>query len=161
MKYRYVKELMSNPAITCDYSTSIKNVIEIMKENNIGFIPITKSNIIIGVATDRDILIRGIGIYKLNSKISKVMTAGDIHFVSPETPLEDAAKIMADYKIRRLVVLNDGKVVGVITTKNMLKEPSLTHYIAQTYLSKENLNNYSMYVNSNPHDSIKASDYPL
>jgi CBS domain-containing protein len=161
MKHQFVKDLMTTPAITCDYSTSIKDVISIMKQNNIGFVPITKSEIIVGVVTDRDILIRGIGIYKLNTKINKIMTAGEIHFTNPSTHLIDAAKIMSKNKIRRLVVLNDGKVEGVLTTKNLLKETSMATYIADTYLEDKTLSHYSIYSNSNPHDSLKASDYPL
>lgn len=161
MKNTSVNELMTKPAITCEYNTSIKEVISVMKEKNIGFIPITKKSILIGVVTDRDILIRGIGLYKLNAKIDKVMTNGNIFFVSPDTSLEDAAKIMGEKKIRRLVVLKDGLVTGVITTKNLLKEPSLIPYIAQTYMQNETLNEYVMYTNSNPHDSVKTSDFPL
>lgn len=161
MKHKFVYELMTSPAISCDYSSNIKETINIMKEKNIGFLPVTKSNIIVGVVTDRDILIRGIGIYKLNSKIHNVMTSGDIYYVSPDTPLIDAAKIMADKKIRRLAVLNDGKVCGVLTTKNLLNEPSLISYVAQTYLPNSTIDAYSLYLNSNPHDSVKAEDFPL
>ena len=161
MKYKYVRELMTSPALGCESTTTIKEAISIMKENNIGFLPITKSNVIVGVVTDRDILIRGIGIYKLNSHINKVMTSGDIHFVSPNTHLKDAAELMAKHKVRRLVVLNDGKIVGVLTTKNLLKEPSLISYVIETYLPITTIPQYSMYMNSNPHDSVKAEDYPL
>ena len=161
MKYKYVKDLMTTPAIYSETTNTIKETISLLKEKNIGFLPITKKNILVGVVTDRDILIRGIGIYKLNTKIEKVMTSGDIYFVDTNTPLEEAAKMMSKYKVRRLVVLTDGQVSGVITTKNMLKEPSLLPYIVTTYLPQETLNNYSLYLNSNPHDSVKASDYPL
>ena len=161
MKYKYVKELMTSPAISCETTTTIKETINILKENNIGFLPITKKGILVGVVTDRDILIRGIGIYKLNTKINKVMTNGDIYFVNPETSLHEAAQKMADYKVRRLVVLNDGKVIGVLTAKNLLIEPELFQYIAKTYLPNYTLPAYSMYTNSNPHDNVKAADYPL
>lgn len=161
MKYNYVKDLMTAPAIYCESNSTIKEVISQMKDYNIGFLPITKNNILIGVVTDRDIIIRGIGTYKLNTHIEKVMTNGNIHFVNPDTKLEEAAKIMAKNKVRRLVVLNDGKVTGVLTTKNLLKEPKLIDYVVQTYLPQNTLKEYSMYLNSNPHDSIKASDYPL
>ena len=89
------------------------------------------------------------------------MTSGEIHFVDPSSLLVDAAKIMSKNKIRRLVVLNDGKVEGVLTTKNMLKEPTLFPYIIDTYVKDKTLNEYSIYMNSNPHDSVKTADYPL
>ncbi len=161
MKYKLVKDLMTTPAIYVEDSTTIKEAISILKENNIGFLPITKKEIIVGVVTDRDILVRGIGIYKLNTKISKVMTSGNIFFVSPTTPVDEAAKIMAKNKIRRLVVLDNGYVKGVITTKNLLNEPSLLPYITKTYISDKTLPSYSSFSNSNPHDSIDVNDYPL
>ena len=161
MKYKYVKELMTSPAITCEENTTIKETIKIMKEKNIGFLPITKNKFIVGVITDRDILLRSSGVYKLNTKINKIMTNGTIHFVHPSTTLYDAAKIMADYKVRRLVVLDDGNVVGIITSKSLLNNYELLTYISQTYLPNNTLPDYEMYANSNPHDSIKTSDFPL
>lgn len=68
---------------------------------------------------------------------------------------------MALYKIRRLPVLKDGECVGVITTKNLLNVDELFPYIKETYLNTSNYKEYEMYANSNPHDSLKASDYPL
>lgn len=161
MKNKYVKDFMTHPAIKCESNISLKGAINIMKENNIGFLPITKNNIIIGVVTDRDILVRGVGVYNLNTKIEKIMTTGEIVFVHKTTPIKEAAEKMAERKIRRLVVLDDGKVEGVLTTKNLLTEESLHYYIKQTYLEPSTNKYYSIYMNSNPHDSVKASDYPL
>lgn len=161
MNYKKVKELMTVPAIFCESTKSIKDCITIMKEKNIGFLPITKKGILIGVVTDRDILIRAAGIYKLNTKIEKIITTGEIHFVSPSTSTLEAAKIMSKNKIRRLVVMEDGKIHGVITTKNLLKESELHKYIIDTYKKSTTLKEYQIYINSNPHDSIKTSDYPL
>lgn len=161
MKNKLVKHLMTSPAITIETTTQIKRAIEILKEYNIGFLPITKSNIIVGVITDRDILIRGIGNYKLNSHIDKIMTTGEIQFVNPDTTLKEAAEIMVKNKIRRLVVLNDGKIIGVLTSKHLLKEKELLNDIINIYTTSNTLREYTMYMNTNPHDSIKASDYPL
>lgn len=161
MKYNYVSDLMSKPAITCEYNTTFKETIEIMKTKDIGFLPVTKKGVLVGVVTDRDLLIRGIGTYKLNTRIDRVMTSGDVRFVDPGTSLKEAARIMALYKIRRLPVLKDGECVGVITTKNLLNVDELFPYIKETYLNTSNYKEYEMSANSNPHDSLKASDYPL
>lgn len=157
MKYEYVKDLMTSPAIYCDEETPISNVVDIFKSYNIGFLPITKSNILVGVVTDRDVLIRGIS----ENPIKSIMTSGEIDFVNPTSSLIEAATTMAKKKIRRLVVVDDGKVVGVLTTKNLLKEPSLLNYVVETYNNNDTLKEYAIYDNSNPHDSIKTSDYPL
>lgn len=160
MKNKYVKDYMTTPVITVDSSTTISEAIKILKKYNIGFLPITKNNTIVGVVTDRDILVRAIGTYKLNSKIEKIMT-DEIEFVNPTTPLKEAAKTMSDKKIRRLVVINDGKPVGVLTSKNLIREQELLPYIISTYETAPTFKEYIIYSNSNPHDSIKASDYPL
>ena len=160
MKYKLVKDLMTSPAIYCEEKTSIKDIILKMKESNIGFIPITNNDILVGVVTDRDIAIR-LADYRIEDTIDKIMTCGNIYFVNPNTPLEEAAKTMSESKIRRLVVLNDGKITGVLTSKNLLLEPNLIHYVMETYLPEDTIKEYRMYTNSNPHDSVKTSDFPL
>ena len=67
-----VKQVMSSPAICVDYKTSIKEVIELMKNEDIGFLPITKNDHLVGVITDRDILLRSQGI-RSNTQISKII----------------------------------------------------------------------------------------
>lgn len=161
MKYNYVKDLMTSPAITKDENCTIEEAIKTFQEKNIGFLPVTKGNILIGVVTDRDILLRGFGKHNPSDEIAKVLSSGEVHFVSPSTPLIDAAKMMASHKVRRLVVVDDGKAVGVITSKNIIKETSLLPYILETYDNSKTLNPYSIYLNSNPHDSVKAADFPL
>lgn len=152
-----VKDFMTSPAIYCEEDTTIDTAISILKEHNIGFLPITKNNILTGVITDRDILLR----HGNHTKIGEIMSSTNLQFVSPSDPITEAAEMMANSKVRRLVVLNDGKVIGVLTSKSLLKEPSLINYIIKTYEKENTLNEYAIFDNSNPHDSIKVSDYPL
>lgn len=161
MKYKYVNELMTTPALYCEEEMTISQVINIFKEHNIGFLPITKSNILVGVVTDRDVLIRSFDKFDLSAPIKSIMTDSEIEFISPNDLLVNAAKVMASKKIRRLVVTNDGKIVGVLTTKDLIKEESLIGYAIETYNTNNTLKEYAIYDNSNPHDSIKVSDYPL
>ena len=127
-----VKNVMSSPAICVDYKTSIKETIEIMDKENIGFLPITKNDHLIGVITDRDILLRSRG-HRSNTKISKIMTNENLYTIQEHSTLEDAGKIMSQYKVRRLVVVNNDYVVGVITSKDLLKDDNLIPYIKETY----------------------------
>lgn len=129
-----VKNVMSSPAICVDEKASIKEVIEIMEKEDVGFLPITKNDHLIGVVTDRDILLRSQG-KKSSTKISKIMTKDVIYTITENATLEDAGKIMSDYKVRRLVVVNSDYIRGVITSKDLLKDESLIPYIKQTYNS--------------------------
>lgn len=129
-----VKNVMSSPAICVDEKTSIKEAIEIMEKEDLGFLPVTKNDHLIGVVTDRDILLRSRG-KKASTKISKIMTNDVIYTITENATLEDAGKIMSDYKVRRLVVVNSDYIRGVITSKDLLKDDSLIPYIKQTYTS--------------------------
>ena len=127
-----VKDVMSHPAICIDVKTSIKDAIDIMEKEDLGFLPITKNGTLVGVVTDRDILLRSRG-KRSNSKISNIMSKETLYTINEDSSLSDAGKIMGDYKIRRLVVINNNKIVGIITSKDLLKEKNLLHYIEQTY----------------------------
>lgn len=128
-----VKHVMSHPAICVDEKTSINETVDILRKKGLGFLPITKNDHLIGVITDRDILLRGQGLKK-NTKISKIMTNDIIYTIDENATLEDAGKLMSKYKVRRLVVVNSDYIRGVITSKDLLQDDSLIPYIQQTYI---------------------------
>ena len=128
-----VKHVMSHPAICIDEKTTINETIDIMRKNKVGFLPITKNDHLIGVVTDRDILLRGQNIKK-NSKISKIMTNDMIYTINENSSLEDAGKLMSKYKVRRLVVVNSDYIKGVVTSKDLLNDETLIPYIQDTYI---------------------------
>ncbi len=123
-----VKQVMSHPAICVDAATNINETINIMRKEKIGFLPITQNNRLVGVVSDRDILLRGQHL-KRNSKISKIMTNNTIHVIQDDATLEEAGKLMSRYKIRRLVVVSNDCIKGIITSKDLLKDEKLLHYI--------------------------------
>lgn len=155
-----IDEIMSSPAITIDESISIVEAAKIMKEKNIGFLPITKDGFITGVITDRDITIRAVSINDVNDSISSIMTPHPLTVVSG-TEVITTAKLMANEKIRRVVVTLDGKIIGVATSKDLLKAPNTLQYALMTYQVSDVSPYFRIYANSNPHDSVKVEDYRL
>ena len=129
-----VKEVMSSPAICVNSKSTIDDATKLMEEKNLGFLPVTENDVLVGVITDRDILLRGKG-KRPDTQINKIMTKNIIHLVNVNDSLESAAQIMAAHKIRRLVVIEDDLIKGVITSKDLLYEESLIPYIKQTYLN--------------------------
>ena len=129
-----VKQVMSSPAICIDSKSTIDTATKLMKEKNLGFLPVTENDALVGVITDRDILLRGKG-KRPDTQINKIMTKDIIHLVNINDSLESAAQIMAAHKIRRLVAVEDDLIKGVITSKDLLYEESLIPYIKQTYLN--------------------------
>ena len=105
MSFTKVKDLIKKPLITIDKSCTIKEAINVMARENIGFLVITDRNELFGVISERDIikaLAKGIDI---NESIEKIAIRNVITIKDSE-PLWYAAKLMSQYKIRHLVVVN-------------------------------------------------------
>ncbi|MCR8633600.1 CBS domain-containing protein [Paenibacillus radicis (ex Xue et al. 2023)] len=103
----------------CATVTLKDNVYEVavkMKQEDTGFIPVVDGKKLIGVITDRDLVIRGFAAKKEGSTaVSEVMSSNQITSATPETTVDEAAKLMANQQIRRLPVVENGELVGIVS----------------------------------------------
>ena len=116
---------MSSPAITVSPDTSMQEALDLMNEKNIRRLPVVdKKGSLIGIVSERELLKASpsdattlsrweINTMLLQITVDKLMTK-DVLSVSEDTPLEAAAKIMADQNISGLPVVKDDKVIGLI-----------------------------------------------
>lgn len=111
-----VKEIMTTEVKTVSESCTVKEAAEHMKNLDIGSLPVcTKSNKLVGVVTDRDMVIRGFtSEINSNTPVSQVMSSNPV-FVSPDTGVHEAARIMAKNQIRRLPVVENNEVIGIVS----------------------------------------------
>jgi CBS domain-containing protein len=112
-----VKQAMHQGVQWVDPSTSIKELAGLMREHDIGAIPIGENDRLVGMVTDRDIVCRCIaaGLDVAKTTARDVMSKG-IVFCSDQEELDDAARIMEDKKIRRLPVINqDKRMIGMLS----------------------------------------------
>lgn len=108
-----VSDIMTSDIITVDVKDSLCDAAKVMKEHNIGFIPVVDGEQLAGVVTDRDLVIKGFAENKSpETKIDEVMT-GECIAVTPQTTIEDAVNIMSDHKIRRLCVVDEDELIGI------------------------------------------------
>ncbi|WP_088294136.1 CBS domain-containing protein [Bacillus mycoides] len=109
-----VRELMSTHIVHC---TPLDNVYEAavkMKEESVGLIPVIENKQVVGLVTDRDLVVRGIAEkHPGSNQITNVMTT-NIVAVSPDDSIEKATELMAQYQIRRLPVVESGQLVGML-----------------------------------------------
>jgi acetoin utilization protein AcuB len=127
-----VHERMSKHPITITEDTPINQAIKVMRDEKVRRLPVlSKKGELVGIVSEKDLLYASpspatsLSIYELHYLVSKitvgrVMTKGVIT-VSEHTPLEEAARIMADNKIGGLPVVRDGKLVGIITESDLFK----------------------------------------
>jgi CBS domain-containing protein len=87
-----------------------------MRDMNVGIVPVTDDDRLLGVITDRDITIRitAAGMAPQDVTVQDFMSPNPVT-VSPEDSVEDVRELMADNQIRRVMVVDDGKLVGVIS----------------------------------------------
>lgn len=111
-----VKEIMTKDVKTVSENCTMKEVAGHMKSLNVGSIPVCdKSNELVGLVTDRDIVIRGFTSGSNSSTpISQVMSNNPVS-ISPDTGVHEAARIMAKNQIRRLPVVENNKIVGIVS----------------------------------------------
>ncbi|MFD3258611.1 CBS domain-containing protein [Paenibacillus lentus] len=113
---RKVKDIMTDEVVTVSPQDNIYEVAVKMKDHDTGFIPVVEDGSrLIGVITDRDLVIRGIAEKNPGSTaVETVMTRG-IRAASPDTPVDDAAELMAEQQIRRLPVTEGERLIGVVS----------------------------------------------
>ena len=117
-----VRELMTKQPTTVGPDATLGEVATLMKQDDCGSIPVVEGGRLVGIVTDRDIVVRGIaaGMDPKTQRVSKVMSAGPVT-VGPDDDVMEAEKKMADRQIRRLPVVEGGKLVGLIVTAQIAR----------------------------------------
>ena len=110
-----VSEVM-NKAFVIDDNISLKAAANLMSGKSVGSLIVMKKNRIIGIVTERDVMKN---ISKLNAKVSGVMSKNVITIEKGDT-VEDAAELMAAKKIKRLPVLGNDELVGIVTATDII-----------------------------------------
>ncbi|MNI25436.1 Hypoxic response protein 1 [compost metagenome] len=112
-----VNEIMTREVVTVTPKDNVYEVAVKMKQHDTGFIPVVEegSDRLVGVITDRDLVVRGIAEKHPNSAaVENVMTTG-IRTASLDTSVDEAAELMADQQIRRLPVTDGDRLIGIVS----------------------------------------------
>ena len=115
-----IEDIMSRDLIIGSINQTVNEIAELMKKYDIGFIPIEQNKHIIGVVTDRDIVCSTFST-ELDSeaKIERYMT-NNVIAIDKDDSIENALKIMGQEKIKRLIVSDHEKVVGILSLSDII-----------------------------------------
>jgi CBS domain-containing protein len=114
------KDIMTENVICKSSDSTLSEVSEDMKANDIGLIPILDNDKIIGVITDRDITIRClVNKADSNAKVIKYIT-NEVIFVSPNDDIEKVVNLMQEHQIKRILVVDSDKIVGIIALADLI-----------------------------------------
>jgi CBS domain-containing protein len=105
-------------------SASVVEAARLMREQHIGSLPVTEDERLVGMITDRDITTRVVA----ESAVPESTSVGDVYSrdlisVEPNSDLEEALRLMARHQVRRLPVVENGRLVGMVAQADVaLKE---------------------------------------
>jgi acetoin utilization protein AcuB len=127
----FVGERMSRPVISVSPDEAINEVLAMFRNEHIRRAPVMREGKLVGIVSEKDLLNASpssattLSVWEMNYLISKVkvkdVMSKKVITVDQDTPIEEAARIMADKKIGGLPVVSSGRVVGMITETDLFK----------------------------------------
>jgi len=117
-----VKDIMSKNLVTVNEDDTIKKAAELMGQYDVGILPVMKNGKITGVITDRDIVTRAVSKHYDSCviNVSECMSKSTV-CANPEQDVKDAAKTMAAQQVRRVPVIENGSLCGILSIGDISK----------------------------------------
>lgn len=130
-----VREIMSQNVATVSPNQTIQEAAQLMSQHNIGSIPVVENGQVKGIITDRDITLRTTAEGRDNNiPVSHVMTS-TIVSGSPDMSVEEAANLMSQNQIRRLPIVENNNLVGIVSLGDIATENAYNNEAEQALSS--------------------------
>jgi len=140
-----LKDVMTKDVITVGERAAVKTVVELMSKNDIGCLVVMKGKEPVGIVTERDLLRRVLLSPKntgktkvedmLMRKVSEIMSQPLI-VGKPQTELRDGVRLMAERKIKKLPIVENGQLLGLVTYTNIIRSTRYLEEIISSFMSK-------------------------
>jgi CBS domain-containing protein len=116
-----VREMMTSNPTSIDASKPVADAARIMRDEDVGSLPVSEQGRLIGVITDRDIVIRVIAEGRDDAaSVADVVSRNPVT-VSPDADLDEALELMARHQIRRLPVVEEDRLVGIVAQADVAR----------------------------------------
>src|SRR5438093_9574022 len=117
-----ISEIMTTKPATVGPDATLGEVATLMRQEDCGSIPVVEDGRLVGIVTDRDIVVRAVAAGKdpKTLRVAEIMSADPIS-VSPDDDVSEAAKVMAERQVRRLPVVEKGRLVGLLVTAQVAR----------------------------------------
>jgi len=130
---RRCKEIMTRSVKTATREMSLREVAALMRDGDMGSIPVVENGKLVGIVTDRDIVVRAVAEGKeAASSIGDVMTT-EVFSASENDYVFEAIRLMGDKQVRRVPIINEqGELAGIIAMADVALETEDEREIAET-----------------------------
>ena len=135
-----IQEVMTPDPVTIEASSPVGHAAKAMRDHDVGAVVVTDGDELRGIVTDRDIVVRALadGHDLMDVRVDDVATERDLRTLQPQDPIDDAAEAMRDAAVRRLPVVEDGRVVGIVTLGDLAIERDPRSALADISLAPDN-----------------------
>jgi CBS domain-containing protein len=117
----WVKEIMNKSILSVDSSITATDAARMMEDTGVGAVVVLENNLPVGIVTDRDLAIKITAhSFPTDTPVKRIMSSPLIS-IDPESDLWIASDLMSTRNIRKLPVIDDDKVVGIITSSDLVK----------------------------------------
>ncbi|MGW3728684.1 CBS domain-containing protein [Streptomyces sp. NPDC000851] len=121
---KLVRDAMTTDVVTVEPYTSLTAVAACMREADVGCVLVISDDALHGLVTDRDIAVRVIAEGLIAGSVTALEAAsGDLVTVAPDTSLCEASALMRDHALRRLPVVDEGRIVGLLSLGDIASTP--------------------------------------
>ena len=114
-----VREFMTTDVVSVDQRSRIDEAAKLMRDRDIGFLAVTDNGALRGVVTDRDIVVRGVAAGHVTSDAVGAILSGEVISLKSDDDAKQAEKLMSEHDVRRLPVVDDGRLVGVVSVGDL------------------------------------------
>jgi CBS domain-containing protein len=120
---KHVRDAMTAHVRTASPAQSLADAAEVMKAEDVGSVPVVDDGRLIGIVTDRDIVVRVVAEHRDPQAVRVDEVASrELVTVAPEQDLDEALRLMAAHQVRRLPVVDDGRLVGMLAQADVAIE---------------------------------------
>jgi len=115
-----IADVMTKSVISVDSTITINEAAKMMEDAKVGAIIVMEDNSPVGIITDRDFSVKVVAhAYQITAPVKQIMSS-PLFLIDSDEPVRIAADLMHDREIRKLPVIEDGKVVGIITATDIV-----------------------------------------
>jgi CBS domain-containing protein len=117
-----IRDVMTGNPTTCEPSSTVVDCAKVMAREDVGPIPVVEGGRLVGLVTDRDIVVRAVAEGRdVQSTTVGDIASKDLVTVTPDEDLDRALQLMAQHQVRRIPVVDGDRVVGIVAQADVAR----------------------------------------
>jgi CBS domain-containing protein len=117
-----IKEVMTRDVSACEPNATVADAAKVMAQEDVGPVPIVEDGRLVGIVTDRDIVVRVVAEGRdAKATTVKEIASTNVVTVSPDDDLDEALSLLAEHQVRRLPVVEGDRLVGIVAQADIAR----------------------------------------